>query len=562
MKKRLLNATALACALTLGVTLFAGCKTGGSESSKDGNKPKDKTTVRYNLGADPKTLDPALNTAVDGATVLQNLYVGLMKTDEKEQPVPGVAQSYEISADKLTYTFKLRDSKWSDGKPVTAEQFKYAWLRALDPKTQPVPAEYAYQMFYIKNGEKFYKGQAKPEEVGIEVPDAKTIRVTLEAPCPYFLALTAFPTYFPVRQDMIEKDVKKWWTAKETAISNGPFKLESLAPKSKLVLVKNPEYYDAAKVKLEKVDMDLTDDRQTALAAYTKGELDMMESPPPQDIPKLLKEKKAVIAPYLGTYFYVINMRPSLKTKNPAAYEALSKPQVRKALALAIDKKSIIDNVSKGGQTPAWGFVPMGIKDDKLNDFAMAKKYMEKENGDPEQAKKLLADAGYPDGKGFPKLTLKYNNNVGHQNMAIAIQDMWKKTLGIDIQLSNEEWAVFQSSRNNGDFEIARHGWIADYNDPMSFLDMWISGEGEGVWGNNDAHFKNDRYDDLIRKARVEIDLAKRTQLLHEAEAILMEEMPILPIYFYTNVLCFKDYVKGVRKSPLGFLYFETAYIE
>lgn len=570
MKRRFLKATSIVSTLAITASLLAACTPAGNTTTTAGAtttagndiKPPTGGVVRYNLGADPKTLDPALNTAVDGATVLSNLYEGLMRLDDSELPIPGMAESYKMSDDGMVYTFKLRDAKWSDGQAVTATDFQYAWLRALDANTKPAASEYAYQLFYIKNGEEFNAGKVKAEEVGIKVIDEKTLEVTLKAPVAYFLSLMAFPTYFPVRKDMVEKDVNLWWTQSATAVSNGPFKFESLAPKSQLVLVKNDNYYDAARVKLNKIEMSLTDDPQTALASFKKGELDMIESPPPQDIPQLLKDGVAKVLPYLGTYFYVINMRPELKEKNPAVYEALNKPEVRQALALAINKKNVVEKVALGGQIPAWSYVPMGIKDDKGNNFAEFKKFLEKDEGDVTKAKELLATAGYPDGKGFPTITLKYNNNTGHQNIAVAIQAMWKQNLNIDVQLANEEWAVFQTSRINGDYEIARHGWIADYNDPMTFLDMWLSGSGSGVWGNNDAHYNNPAYDKLVNDAKVEQDGAKRTQMLHDAEALLMKDLPILPIYFYTNIVCYRDYVKDVRKSPLGFLFFDKAYIQ
>lgn len=569
MNRQLRKVASIVSALTISASVLAACTpagnttTAGSGTTTAGEiKAPTGGLVRYNLGADPKTLDPALNTAVDGGTVLQNLYVGLMRTDENDVPVPGMAESHEISDDQLVYTFKLRDAKWSDGEPVKAQDFAYAWYRALDPNTQPAAAEYAYQLFYIKNAAKFNAGEVAKEEVGIEVVDEKTLKVTLEAPVAYFLSLMAFPTYFPVRQDMVEKDVNLWWAKKETHVSNGPFKFESLAPKSKLVLVKNENYYDADKVKLNTIEMSLTDDAQTYLAAFKKGEVDMIEAPPPQDIPAMIADGTAQVLPYLGTYFYVINMRPELEAKNPEVYAALQKPEVRRALALAINKKEIVENVSMGQQIPAWSYVPMGIKDHEGNNFAEYKKFLEKDEGDVEEAKRLLEEAGYPGGQGFPTITLKYNNSTGHQNMAVAIQAMWKQNLGIDVTLANEEWAVFQTSRINGEYEIARHGWIADYNDPMTFLDMWVSGEGSGVWGNNDAHYNNPDYDKLIADAKVEADPVKRTQMLHDAEVLLMEDLPIIPIYFYTNIVAYRDYVKGVRKSPLGFLFFETAYIE
>lgn len=576
MNRRLLKGTVFAAVLSLTASLFTAPVLAESNASTPASKAeevktetltipanlKDEQVLKHNLGAEPKTLDPALNTAVEAGTVLQNLFVGLMKTDANMVPVPGAAESYTVSDDQLVYTFKLKDAKWSDGQPVKAEDFRYAWIRALDPKTLPNPAEYAYQLYYIKNGEKFNKGEVTAEEVGIKAIDDKTLEVTLEAPCAYFLSLTAFPTYFPVRKDMVEKNPEKWATQKDTYVSNGPFKFESWTNKDKIIIVKNENYYDAKNVALNKIEMSLVDDAQTALAAFQAGELDTMEGPPNQEIPGLLADGTAKVLPYLGTYFYVINMRPELKNTNPAVYEALSKVQVRKALYLAIDKKALIDNVTLGNQTPAWGFVPKGIPDYDGSDFADKKKHYAEDSGNIEEAKKLLAEAGYPNGEGFPLLTIKYNNGTGHQNIAVAVQAMWKQNLGIDVQLANEEWAVFQTSRINGDYEIARHGWIADYADPMTMLDMWVSGTGEGVWGNNDAHYNNPEYDKLIKAAKVELDPAKRSEMLHKAQDIIMEDLPILPIYFYTNIVCYRPYAKQVVKSPLGFIYFENAYIE
>lgn len=580
MNRKLFKSTLLAAVLSLTASVFAvpalatsNASDASSNTSSNAAAPaaetltipkdlKDEQVLRHNLGAEPKTLDPALNTAVEAGSALQNLFVGLMKTDPNMIPVPGVAESYTVSDDQTVYTFKLRDSKWSDGQPVVAEDFRYAWLRALDPNLKPNAAEYAYQLYYIKNGEKFNKGEVAAEEVGIKALDDKTLEVTLEAPCAYFLALTAFPTYFPVRKDMVEKNPDKWATVKETYVSNGPFKFESWTNKDKIIFTKNENYYGAENVALQKIEFSLVDDAQTALAAFKAGELDTIEGPPSMEIPSLLADGTAKILPYLGTYFYVINMRPELKDSNPEVYEALSKPEVRKALFLAIDKKAIIDNVTMGQQTPAWGFVPKGIPDFDGTDFAEKTKYYPEDSGNIEEAKKLLEQAGYPGGQGFPMLTLKYNNGTGHQNIAVAMQAMWMQNLGIQVQLANEEWAVFQTSRINGDFEIARHGWIADYADPMTMLDMWVAGSGTGVWGNNDAHYNNPEYDKLIKDAKVETDMEKRSEMLHKAEEILMTDMPVLPIYFYTNIVCYRPYAKQVVKSPLGFIFFENAYIQ
>lgn len=546
-------------------TLLLGCtKTKENEGEKpgDGNTPVVEETVEqkivYNLGADPKTIDPQLNSAVDGSTIIHNAFEGLMREDENSKIVPGTAEKYEVSDDGTVYTFHIRkDAKWSDGKPVVAGDFEYAWKRALNPK---VAAEYAYQLFYIKNGAAYYNQEkvggkvATAEDVGVKVIDDNTLEVTLEAPVPYFLSLAAFPTYFPVRKDIIEGNEEKWTLKPDTYISNGPFKMSEWKEKESITFVKNENYWDAKNVKLETLEVKLIDDQITYLNAFKSGEIDVIESPPQAEIPTLLDEGTAKIYPYLGTYFYVINVSDKAKDVDPKAAEALSNPKFRKALSLAIDRQLIVDKVAQGGQAPATSYVPAGILDSIGKEFQ--KDYSSK-GANIEEAKKLLEEAGYPNGEGAPTITFTFNTDQGHQNIAQAVQDMWKTNLGINVELKNEEWAVFQDTRNNFQYSMARHGWIADYNDPMTFLDMWTTGNGQ-----NNAGYSNKEYDKLIAQAKVELDDAKRTELLHKAEDILMDESPIIPLYYYTNVLCIDKNVKGTYKSPLGQMEFRDAYVE
>ncbi len=546
-------------------TLLLGCtKTKGNEGEKpgDSNTPVVEETVEqkivYNLGADPKTIDPQLNSAVDGSTIIHNAFEGLMREDENSKIVPGTAEKYEVSDDGTVYTFHIRkDAKWSDGKPVVAGDFEYAWKRALNPK---VAAEYAYQLFYIKNGAAYYNQEkvggkvATAEDVGVKVIDDNTLEVTLEAPVPYFLSLAAFPTYFPVRKDIIEGNEEKWTLKPDTYISNGPFKMSEWKEKESITFVKNENYWDAKNVKLETLEVKLIDDQITYLNAFKSGEIDVIESPPQAEIPTLLDEGTAKIYPYLGTYFYVINVSDKAKDVDPKAAEALSNPKFRKALSLAIDRQLIVDKVAQGGQAPATSYVPAGILDSIGEEFQ--KDYSSK-GANIEEAKKLLEEAGYPNGEGAPTITFTFNTDQGHQNIAQAVQDMWKTNLGINVELKNEEWAVFQDTRNNFQYSMARHGWIADYNDPMTFLDMWTTGNGQ-----NNAGYSNKEYDKLIAQAKVELDDAKRTELLHKAEDILMDESPIIPLYYYTNVLCIDKNVKGTYKSPLGQMEFRDAYVE
>ncbi|WP_238884882.1 peptide ABC transporter substrate-binding protein [Clostridium sp. YIM B02551] len=545
MKKTQLKrvfATSLAVALSLSV--LAGC---GKKEDASANVPQ---VIKYNLGADPKTLDPALNSAVDGAIVLVNTFEGLMKLDEKDKPIPGVAEKYDVSADGLTYTFHLRDSKWSDGSAVTAKDFEYAWLRALDPATA---AEYAYQMYYIKNGEAFNTGKAKKEDVGVKAIDDKTLEVKLEKPTSYFLSLMAFPTYFPVKQDVVSKD-KDWATKPETYITNGAFKMKEWKPKDSITFVKNDNYYDTKDVSLSEIDYKLISDETSAWASYKAGDLDMTDTVPSVEVQNALADKTATNFPNLGSYYYHFNVSDNAKNVNADAAKVLANVKVREALNLAVNRKDITEKVTKGGQIPAFSFVPQGITDANGKDFS-SKQYFNPE-GDVAKAKQLLAEAGYADGKGFPTLELLYNSEGGHKDIAQAIQDMWKKNLGINVELKNQEWKVFQVTRKQKNYELARGGWLGDYVDPMTFLDMWTSDSGQ-----NDSGYKNADYDALIEKAKSETDAAKRSDYMHQAEDLLMKDLPILPIYYYTAVKGVKDYVKGVRVSPLGFIYFDKVTI-
>ncbi len=542
------------CATFLGTTLW-GCgnsKEKVEEKKPNENKPAVEQKIIYNLGADPKTLDPQLNSATDGGIVIANAFEGLMRQGADSKPVPGVAEKFDLSEDGKVYTFHLRDNaKWSDGKSVVAGDFEYAWKRALNPE---VNAEYSYQLFYIKNGEAYFNKKVSEDQVGVKALDEKTLEVTLESPVSYFLDLTFFATYAPVRKDMIESKGDKWALSPESYIGNGAFKMSEWNEKERITFVKNENYWDADKVKLEKLEYTLIDDQVTYLNSFKSGEIDLIESPPSTEIPSLLADGTAKAYPYFGTYFYVINVSDQAEKIDPAAAKVLKDAKVRTALELAIDKKMIVEKVSQGGQEPATSYVPPGIVDSKNTPFH--KSYLP-ETGDVAKAKELLKEAGYPDGKGFPKITFTFNTNQGHQMVAQAVQDMWKNNLGIQVELKNEEWAVFQETRNNFQFSIARHGWIGDYNDPMTFLDMWVTGNGQ-----NNAGYSNPEYDKLIASARVEVDVAKRTEMLHKAEDLLMADMPIIPIYYYSNIICANPKVKGFVKTPLGLLDFKEAYIE
>ena len=541
---------AVVLAATLATSLFIGC---GDSSSNSGSSSSNQQLV-FNLGEDPETMDPTLNNSSGAGTMILNAFEGLMVLDENDQPVEGTAESMEVSEDGLVYTFKIReDAKWSDGEAVTADNFKYSWLRALNKETA---AEYAYQLFYIKNAEKFYNGEATAEEVGINVIDEKTLEVTLETPTAYFPQLLAFTTYVPLREDIVSANPEGWATNPETYVSNGPFKLVQWDMKDQLVFEKNENYWDKDSVKLESLTFKLVTDDTTAYSELKAGNFDMVNSVPTNEIEPGIEEGLVHVNPKLGNYYFAINVGKQ-DTLSEDVKEVLNNKLVRQALNLAIDRQEIIDNVGKAEQIPAYSFVPQGITDENGNDFA-SKEYYDPSDmeGNIAKAKELLKEAGYENGNGIPTIELMYNSEGAHNDICQIIQQNWEE-IGVNVELTNQEWAVFLNTRQQGDYQIARHGWIGDYIDPMTFLDLWVTGGG-----NNDCGFSNARYDELIAAAKVETDSAKRLEMLREAEDILMDEMPILPIYYYTTVTAANENVKGVRISTLGKISFKYAYKE
>ncbi|KXG76520.1 peptide ABC transporter substrate-binding protein [Thermotalea metallivorans] len=537
LKKSLALLLVLTLALTAGLV---GC--GPKAPAQTGETPAEKQepmVLNWNLGADPKTIDPQLNSASDGGYVINNTFEGMMR-EINGKLTNAMAEKVDVSDDGLVYTFHLRDAKWSDGQPVKAQDFEYAWKRALDPA---VASEYAFQMYYIKGAQAYNEGTGKIEDIGIKVIDDKTLEVTLEAPTPYFLDLTTFYTYMPVRKDVVEKDPEGWAKNPATAICNGPFKLTEYKMGDRIILEKNPEYWNAANVKLDKIVATMIVEESTMLTAYEAGELDIIDSMPSQEIPRLQAEDPTFkILPTIGTYYYIFNV-----TKPP-----VNDVRVRKALALAIDRKAIVEKVTKAGQIPATGFTPPGLKDADGRDFHdVAGDYgIDPNAAKVEEAKKLLAEAGYPDGKGFPELEILYNTSEGHKAIAEAIQEMWKQNLGINVKLQNQEWAVFQDTRHQGNFVIARAGWLGDYADPMTMLDLWTS-----YSGNNDAQWKNPEYDKIIEASKKATG-KERFDLLYKAQQMMMDEMIVMPIYYYTDPVMVKEYVKGWEKTALGHWYF------
>lgn len=515
---------------------------GGNNAGTGGNA--DENVITYNLGTEPETLDVATSTGKVEATVQMAMFEGLTRLDADNQPIPGMAERWEISDDGLVYTFYLRDAKWSNGDPVTAHDFEYAWKRLLNPETA---AEYSYQAFYIKNGEKYNAGEVSADEVGVKALDDKTLEVTLETPAAYFLTLTAFPNLYPVNKNVVEAN-PDWHTKVETLVGNGPYKIVKWEHQQKIELVKNPEYWAADDVKIDRIVMTMVESQDTELSMFETGQIDIAENPPVQEVRRLLDEGTATLYPELSVYYYMFNVEK----------EPFNDPRVRKAFAMAIDRQAIIDNITQANQLPAYAMVPYGIPDAKPGEDFREVGGNDYFTEDVEKAKELLAEAGYPDGKGLPEIKILYNTNEAHQKIAEAIMEMWKKNLGVEVSLSNQEWQVYLNTRKTGDYQVARAGWAADYVDAMTFLDMWMTDNG-----NNQTNWGNPEYDRLIREAKATADPEERIKLMHEAEKILMDEMPIMPIYFYTNVNMYKPWVKGVVVPMVGgYQEFRWAYIE
>ena len=535
MKKiRLLS---LVLAVLMCVSVLAACDKGSSVSE-----------LKVSVGPEPDSIDPAYNESVDGATMLIHTFAGINKLDKDGVPQPDMAKEVKISDDQLTYTITLRDGlKWSDGKALVAEDFIYAWKRAIDPKNA---TSYGYMLENIKGvSEVLYADPAKPydlDSISARALDDKTIELTLTAPTSYFMEILAFPTLFPVRKDIVEGN-EAWATDPATYISNGPYKMKSWTHDAEIVVEKNPHYYDKGSIGPDTIKFVLMDDDNAILAAFKNGEILLADSFPNDEIDALSTTPEFNKIGQLGTYFVCFNTE-----KAP-----FDNVKVRQALSLVIDREYIVKQIGKAGQIPATAFVPNGLTDgDATKEFrdvggdyysVAADKY----DANVAEAKKLLAEAGYPDGKGFPKFEYIHNTSTGHKLIAEALQDMWKTTLGIDCTIAEQEWGVFLNTRQNGEYEVARHGWLADYNDPISFLDMWVT---DG--GNNDAQWSNAEYDALIKGVKTGTDRAKRYADMHAAEDILMEEMPVAPIYYYVDLFLKSTKLDGFYTSPLGYKYF------
>lgn len=533
--------------LLLASMVLAACAGGGDDNADGGDGGSDvPQELKVNINTEPPSLNPGLAEDSTSGTVLRNVLEGLTRIGQDDKPAAAMAEDWEISEDQKTYTFNIReDAQWSNGDPVIAEDFEYAWKWALDPANQ---STYAYQLYYVEGAEAANTGEGSLDDVGVKAVDEKTLEVTLANPTPYFLELTAFYTYLPVNSK-IAKENPDWATdAGENYTTNGPFHLAEWSHSDQITLEKSDTYWDKDAVKLDKIEMYMINDPNTELSMFDNGELDWAGSPTgalPTDAMQALKDDGRLETQAIaGVYNYKFN----------TTVEPLDNANIRKALTHAINRESIINNITQGEQLPAMAIVPPTMFQENEegyfpdNDVETAKEFLNKG----------LEELGLSDASELPEIKLSYNTSEAHQKIAQAVQDMWSENLGINVTLDNAEWNVFLDSVNSGDFQIARMGWLGDFNDAMNFLEMYKDADG----GNNNTGWEDPEFQKLLEQSQTETDAEKRQQMLKDAEAIFMDAMPVAPIYFYTNNWVKDENLKDVFVSGLGDVQYKWAHFE
>ena len=528
--------------ILLALCLTVACGNNYETNVASGNRDQ----VLYFGNADePQELDPHVTSGIPDFQIQHALFEGLVAKHPKTLAIePGVAESWTISDDLRTYTFHLRhNARWSNGDPVTARDFVYSWRRALQPAIGNV---YAYMLYYLKNAEAYYKGEITDfNQVGVKAIDDYTLAVELAAPTPFFLQLMDHHSFFPVHRDTIEKfgaidERGTRWTRPGNFVGNGPFVMKEWALNRVLSVVKSPTYWDAARVRLNEIRYYPIQNRSTEERMFRAGQLHITEDIPADKIADYRRDhpEVTVITPWLGTYFYRFN----------TTVKPLNDVRVRRALAMSIDRQEIAEAVAKGGQFPAYTFTPPntnGYTADARLSYDVA------------GARRLLAEAGYPDGKGFPELELMFNTQEEHRRVATAVQEMWKQALNIHINLTNLDWKVYLDKESRLDYQVSRAGWIGDYLDPTNFLELFITGGG-----NNRTGWSNAQYDHYLKQAMLTADQDARYAILRQAEQLLMEEVPVVPIYIYTRRRLIATSVRGwednlLDQHPYKYLYLQ-----
>ncbi len=549
----MLLATTLTACNTGGQTTPTTSKTGnateasGDESATEGSGDASNADQKiiWAVHNEADSLDPGFTSNTFAAPVLINAFEPLVTYDSENNLIPGLAESWDISEDGLTYTFKLRpDLKWSDGSPLTAEDFAYSWFRVLDPA---LAAQYSNILTdYIVGAKEFFEGTGKKEDVGIKVIDPQTISLNIMIPTPFYLDLLSMYPYNAVKKDVVEGNADTWAKDAATYVSNGPFKVSKIKLGEGVTLVKNENYWNAENVKLEEIQFRYIPEQSTALTAFESGEIDGIYEVPTDDIPRLKTESEDMyVIPQFATTYFIMNLDK----------EPFNDPKVRKALSLAIDRDSLIQNVLQNSDLPATGIVAPGYMVEGEDFIDSRPDFDILPEGNLEMAKQLLAEAGYPNGEGFPQVTLSYYTNPIVKKYTEALQQMWKKNLGIDMKIATEEWKVYYDGIKAGNYDIAAMGWGGDYLHPMTFLAGFASDSEL-----NNSKYNNPAYDELLKKINAEIDPVKGADLMHQAESILIgDDHAVINLFYRSRYVMFAPTVEGWFLTPLNNIYFKDA---
>ena len=555
-------------AAALGLAACGGSKSGSTATSGTASSAGSSTgsvstagfTVQY--GSNPETLDPALNSAVDGGNTIITVFETLLIINENNEAVPGQAESWTTSEDGLTWTFTMRDGlKWSDGTDLNAKDFEYSFKRMADPDTAAPYAETCLGMIDgFEEAAGFPDADGNPtvepnlDALNVKASDdGKTLTIVLAYPCSYFDKIVAFAAMSPVQKATVEANGDAWCTSPDTYVCNGPFMITEWTPSERIVLTKNPNYvggWDSSKIVSESITLLLLEDSSASFAAYNSGEAQLIKDVPTDEIPSLTKAEDGgdfYVDTILGTYYVSLNLKR----------DAFKDAKVRRALSLAIDRDYVANTIMQGTYSTADSIVGLGIVDENgyFHDNGNAPYISADYEANLAEAKKLLADAGYPNGEGYPTLEYSTNDAGYHVPLAEYLQQAWSD-LGITLTISKMEWSSFTAARRAGEYDVARNGWVMDYNDPSNMLDLFCSGNG-----NNDGKYSNPEFDAAIEASRV-ADVSEHFAQLHKAEDILMEDTGCLPIAYYNDYWLQSPALKGTWHSPYGYWYLQYGYIE
>ena len=542
-------------AAALGLAACGGSKSGSTATSGStagstaGGVNTAGFTVQY--GSNPETLDPALNSAIDASNTIITIFEPLLLINENNEVIGGQAESWEASEDGLTWTFTMRDGlKWSDGTDLTAKDFEYSFKRMANPDTA---APYAETCLGMIDG--FDAAQAgDPDALNVKASDdGKTLTIVLSYPCSYFDKMAAFAAMSPVQQATVEANGDSWCTSADTFVSNGPYMITDWTPSERIVLTKNPNYvggWDSSKIVSDTITLLLLEDSSASFAAYNSGEAVLIKDVPTDEIPSLTKAEDGgdfYVDTILGTYYVSLNLQR----------DAFKDAKVRKALSLAIDRDYVANTIMQGTYTTADSIVGPGIVDESgyFHDNGNAPYISADYEANLAEAKKLLEEAGYPNGEGYPTIEYSTNDAGYHVPLAEYLQQAWGD-LGITLTINKMEWSSFTPARRAGEYDVARNGWVMDYNDPSNMLDLFCSGNG-----NNDGKYSNPDFDAAIDASKV-ADSAEHFAQLHKAEDILMEDTGCLPIAYYNDYWLQSPSLKGTWHSPYGYWYLQYGYIE